>query len=100
MSRLQDLIASMRFESTRVNANLVLLDEWSELEVAIESLLTEGALKDAAIELAWEALRWGDSANEGAPDDKWTEIPREEAMAAFAAINGVRVSGRRREDDE
>ncbi len=58
----------------------------------ISRLSCEGKLKDAAIELAWSALRWADGPDEGLPSDKWTEIPKREAIKAFDAIQAVRVS--------
>jgi hypothetical protein len=42
--------------------------------------------KDDALALAWDALRWAESPDEGDPCDQWTEIPRDRAQKAFEAI--------------
>lgn len=56
------------------------------LQADLRTALTESALKDAALALAWDALRWADSADELEDAEQWTEIPADRAILAFDAV--------------
>lgn len=74
------------WEKTLEDANKKLGDRAVEQFKEIERLTSEVSVKDDALVLAWDALRWADGPNEGLPSEKWTEIPRDEAIKAFAAV--------------
>jgi len=59
---------------------------YDALEKREAALVAEGAIKDSALNLAWEALRWADSPDELDDGETWTEIPADRAIAAFDAV--------------